>query len=163
MKILAIDPGTKCGWCVKDGDRLISGTWNLSKQRHEGGNMRTVRFRGYLNELQRDLGPFTAVVYEEVRRHLGVDAAHLYGAMIDRLHEFCADNMLDYMGIPVGTVKKFATGKGNADKAKMKTAASDRWAGWDGDDNEADARWMAECGASILANTERKAQPCSGK
>ena len=30
MSVIGIDPGTKCGWCVRhDGGGMDSGTWNL--------------------------------------------------------------------------------------------------------------------------------------
>ena len=50
----------------------------------------------------------------------------------------------------VGAIKKFATGKGNADKETMVLAARRRWPVWKRekyDHNEADARWIAELGA----------------
>jgi len=57
----------------------------------------------------------------------------------------CEERETPYMGIPVGTVKKLATGKGNANKAAMVAAAARRWALADAvDDNEADALWVAE-------------------
>jgi len=43
-----------------------------------------------------------------------------------------------YQGVPVGTIKKISTGKGNANKAAMMVAARER--GFSpADDNEADA------------------------
>ena len=45
---------------------------------------------------------------------------------------------LAYQGVPVGTIKRFATGKGNADKAAVIAALRER--GFSPtDDNEADA------------------------
>lgn len=146
MKLVAIDPGTACGWAVRTetsaGVSWDSGTWDLSARRHEGGGMRFLRLRRYLGELlatQPD-----ALVYEEVRRHMGVDAAHVYGGIVAVLAAECESRSIPYAGIPVGTVKKHATGKGNADKEKMLAAARAKWPGWDGDDNEADARFIAE-------------------
>jgi Holliday junction resolvasome RuvABC endonuclease subunit len=52
------------------------------------------------------------------------------------------------MGVPVGTVKKTATGRGNASKEDMMAAARARWPGWEPvDDNEADARWVVVAAA----------------
>ena len=43
-------------------------------------------------------------------------------------------------------MKKYATGNGNADKEVMVRCAMLRWPKWDaGNDDEADARWIAEC------------------
>jgi Holliday junction resolvasome RuvABC endonuclease subunit len=46
----------------------------------------------------------------------------------------------------LATLKKFATGKGNADKPAMRVAAEQRWGtlGDDVDDNQVDAMWAAE-------------------
>ena len=79
-----------------------------------------------------------AVYFEEVRRHAGVDAAHAYGGFLAHLTAWCEHHQIPYQGVPVGTIKKHATGKGNASKDAMISAA--REIGLDPqDDNEADA------------------------
>lgn len=52
-----------------------------------------------------------------------------------------------YKTVSPSELKKFATGKGNADKAKMIAAAKERWPGREYTDNEADAAWVAAYGA----------------
>lgn len=151
VRIIGIDPGSKCGWCIIDGDAIQSGTWDLSSKRHEGGGMRYVRLARYLSELF-DSSHAVAVYYEEVRRHLGTDAAHIYGGIVAMIAAECERRKIPYGGIPVGTVKKRATGKGNADKEKMLAAANLNWPGCCiTDDNEADARWIAVCGKEGFA------------
>jgi len=79
-----------------------------------------------------------AVYFEEVRRHAGVDAAHAYGGFLAHLTAWCEHHQIPYQGVPVGTIKKHATGKGNANKDAMISSA--RALGFDPqDDNEADA------------------------
>lgn len=154
--ILAIDPGTKCGWALRtdrDGATIswVSGTWDLSAKRHEGGGMRFLRLRSYLNQVFNS-SQVSCVFYEEVRRHMGVDAAHVYGGIIAVISEECEARKIPYMGVPVGTVKKHATGKGNADKEAMIAAAQARWPGVVFvDDNEADARWICVAGMLEVA------------
>jgi Holliday junction resolvasome RuvABC endonuclease subunit len=153
MTILAIDPGTACGWAVRhSATDYDSGVWDLSAKRHEGGGMRFLRCRQAVREAIRMFKP-TIVAYEEVRRHMGVDAAHVYGGIVAVISSECEahDPPIPYRGFPVGTVKKLATGKGNADKAAMLAAARLRWPAreWD-DDNEADARFIAETAAKEL-------------
>jgi len=147
MIIVAIDPGTRCGWCIHDTheDWWHSGVWNLKGSRYEGSGMRFVRFRSLVRELLANANHPDLVAYEEVRRHMGVDAAHVYGGLVAVLQEVCETEVhpVPYLGIPVGTIKRAATGRGNASKDDMVQAARERWAGWDGDDNEADARWIA--------------------
>ena len=53
MSVIGIDPGTKCGWCVRhDGGSMDSGTWNLKGGRFEGGGMRFLRMRQLLRGSQ---------------------------------------------------------------------------------------------------------------
>ena len=150
MKILGIDPGTHCGWAIRRGPQVIdSGVWDLSARRHEGGGMRFLRCRTYLREML-DVDPPDVVIYEEVRRHMGVDAAHIYGGIVAIIASECEARVppIPYRGVPVGAVKKHATGKGNADKDAMIAAAVARWPGFvPADDNEADARWIADTAA----------------
>ena len=153
MKIIGIDPGTACGWAVHDTKpkTWISGVWDLKSRRHEGGGMRFLRLRGYLQELLDATPGGRVVIYEEVRRHMGTDAAHVYGGIIAVITEECEARGIPYLGVPVGTVKKLATGKGNAGKPAMIAAALDRWPGFEpADDNEADARWIAVAGEREL-------------
>jgi len=136
--ILAIDPGTKCGWAAKAG-AIYSGVWDLAPKRFEGGGMRYVRFHKYLAEIIDSLH-IGQVYFEEVRRHLGTDAAHIYGGIVSHLTAFCEERGIPYSGIPVGTIKKLATGKGNAGKLEMIVAAKALFPGTvPKDDNEADA------------------------
>jgi len=105
--------------------------------------MRYVRFRHQVAEAYALLGPFDAVYFEEVRRHAGTDAAHVYGGLLATLTAWCEEAHVPYQGVPVATIKRHGTGKGNADKATMIAAAVNR--GWNpADDNEADALWILD-------------------
>ena len=53
------------------------------------------------------------------------------------------------IGIPVGTIKKHATGKGNASKEMMIEAARKKLGYKDDDDNEADALWILDAGIAL--------------
>ena len=76
--------------------------------------------------------------FEEVRRHIGTDSAHVYGGLLAVLTAWCEEHLVAYQGVPVGTIKRFATGKGNADKAAVIDAMRARGFA-PRDDNEADA------------------------
>ena len=143
--ILALDLGTTTGWALRtpDGQR-VSGTQSFKPGRYEGGGMRFLRFRGWLADLQAGADTIGAVYFEEVRRHAGGDAAHVYGGLMATLTAWCEGQGIAYAGVPVGTIKKHATGKGNADKAAMLAAA--RAQGYvPADDNEADALALLHC------------------
>ncbi len=144
--VLAIDTGTQLGWAIRDHLGLLhSGTLNLRGGRYEGGGARFLRFRKWLQKMWEDAGPWNEVYYEEVRRHLGVDAAHCYGGLVATLTAFCESIPVPYSAIPVATIKKTATGKGNANKDVVMAAALERWPDQNiRDNNMADALWILE-------------------
>jgi Holliday junction resolvasome RuvABC endonuclease subunit len=96
--------------------------------------MRFLRFSQWLDSLDAP----AAVYFEEVRRHAGTDAAHVYGGLLAHLTAWCEARGIPYAGVPVGTIKAHATGKGNASKDTMIAAMQSK--GFNpADDNEADA------------------------
>jgi len=137
--ILALDLGTTTGWAIRGFDGLItSGTVSFKPSRYDGGGMRYLRFTNWLTEIDRLSGPVEAIYFEEVRRHAGTDAAHVYGGLMASLTSWGELRGVPYEGVPVGTIKRHATGKGNAPKQAMIDAA--RAQGYSpADDNEADA------------------------
>lgn len=163
MRILGIDPGTKCGYAIfsdglfgvgyglmPGGPILASGVWDLGSRRHEGGGMRYLRLRSLLSQALS--AGVDAVAYEEVRHHTGTDAAQVYGGIVATISAECEALKIPYIGIPVGAIKKFATGKGNAKKDAMLEAAKKLWPGYTCvDDNEADARFIAMVAARDLS------------
>ncbi|MDO3530828.1 hypothetical protein Q3O93_02720 [Ralstonia pseudosolanacearum] len=136
---LALDLGTTTGWALRPRDGQIAhGFVSFRPQRFEGGGMRYLRFKRWLTELKATAIDIDAVYFEEVRRHAGVDAAHVYGGLMATLTAWCEYHDIPYQGVPVGTIKKHATGKGNAGKDEM--VAAMRTHGHPvSDDNEADA------------------------
>ncbi|CAH0126475.1 hypothetical protein ROS9278_00098 [Roseomonas sp. CECT 9278] len=137
--VLALDLGTTTGWALRGQDGSItSGTMTFRPSRFEGGGMRFLRFRGWLAEVAALSGGVARIVFEEVRAHAGTDAAHIYGGFLAHLSAWCEERSIAYQGVPVATIKRFVTGKGNADKAKMVAAIQARGFA-PADDNEADA------------------------
>ncbi|MBW8270002.1 hypothetical protein K1J50_10940 [Caldovatus sp. SYSU G05006] len=147
--VLALDLGTTTGWALRGQDGTItsgtitsgtitSGTMTFRPSRFEGGGMRFLRFKRWLTEMKQLSGGIESMVYEQVRRHAGVDASHAYGGWLAILSAWCEHHGIPYQGVPVGTIKRFATGRGNADKAAMIAAIRARGFA-PADDNEADA------------------------
>jgi hypothetical protein len=150
--VLFLDLGTNTGWALDvPGRPRASGSEVFKPSRYEGGGMRFLRFREWLGEIAGlasgglRLG---AIFFEEVRRHRGVDAAHVYGGFLAELTAFCEANGIPYQGIPVGTIKRHATGNGNAGKPAMMDAASEMVGRPITNDNEADAL----CGLDAVIN-----------
>src|SRR5262245_36330787 len=137
--ILALDLGTMLGYAIAAHDGAIaSGVVSFKPSRYDGGGIRYLRFRSWLDSIAADAGYLAAVYFEEVRRHVGTDAAHLFGGWLAMLSAWCEQHCIPYQGVPVGTIKRFIAGKGNADKHAVIEAVRAR--GFrPTDNNEADA------------------------
>ena len=137
--ILALDLGQRTGWAVRNRDGAIaSGVHEFRPSRFEGGGMIWLRFRAWLQEIDETSGGVGVVVFEEVRRHLGTNAAHAFGGYLAHLTAWAEANRIPYQGVPVGTIKRHIAGKGNADKQAVIDAVR-RLGFAPADDNEADA------------------------
>ena len=146
--ILALDLGTTTGWALRTPDGAItSGSQSFRPQRFEGGGMRFLRFKRWLTDIQACAEGIDSLHFEEVRRHVSTDAAHAYGGFLATLTSWCEHHQIPYQGVPVGTIKKHATGKGNAGKEEVVAAMRGRGHA-PADDNEADAlailHWVIE-------------------
>jgi Holliday junction resolvasome RuvABC endonuclease subunit len=160
-RILALDLGTSCGWALfEDGQPVGSGVWTLqtaSQRRFEGAGMKWLRLRSRMDEVVGLRGHLHCVAVEEVRRHMGVDAAHAYGGALAVVTSWCEANAVPYQGFPVATVKKHATGKGNAKKDAMIEAARARWPDVDlAGDDQADALWIGSLASDETRVTVRE-------
>ena len=150
--ILALDLGQQTGWALRTGDGLTtSGTAAFKPSRFEGGGMPYLRFKRWLTEIKAAVGSIDALYFEEVRAHAGTSAAHAYGGFLAILTAWCEHHSIPYSGIPVGTIKRHATGKGNA--SKIEVIAAMRALGHElTDNNEADAlailHWAGEAEAA---------------
>lgn len=145
MVILGIDPGTNCGWAVRYSDgSCASGVWRLANKKGEHVGQ---RFRKLVDVLRRSIEAVrpSVICYEQVRRHNGVTAAHIYGGIIAVIQAVAAEYNVPIETAHVGEIKRTATGCGDAAKETMITSAMMQWPGFQPqDDNEADARWVVE-------------------
>jgi crossover junction endodeoxyribonuclease RuvC len=136
--MLALDLGTTTGWAVSTDGHITSGTECFNHDRYSGGGMRFLRFRKWLDEMKALNNTLDEVYFEEVRRHRGTDAAHVYGGFMGHLTAWCEQHEIPYRGIPVGTIKRFMTGNGSSNKDAMIEAVKAK-GHQPKDDNEADA------------------------
>ncbi len=137
--ILSLDLGTTTGWALRTPTgQLVSGISVFEANRYSGGGMRFLRFTQWLDELGDLFGQISLIWFEEVRAHKGVDAAHVYGGLMGTLTAWAEFRGIPYEGVPVGVIKRHATGKGNASKEAVIDYV--RAKGFSPkDDNEADA------------------------
>jgi Holliday junction resolvasome RuvABC endonuclease subunit len=136
--ILTLDLGTTTGWAVSMDGTVISGTQSFQNDRYSGGGMRFLRFTKWLEEIQALNQGIDEVYFEEVRRHSGTCAAHIYGGFMAHLTAWCESYKIPYEGVPVGTIKRHIAGKGNASKEDVIKAIQQK-GHCPKDDNEADA------------------------
>ncbi len=137
--ILTLDLGTKTGWAVRQENGLVvSGTVEFRPGRFEGGGMTFLRFRRWLDEIYLSTGCIGGIWFEEVSRNVATIAAQVYGGFHGQLTAWAEEHGIPYRGVPVGTIKRHATGKGNASKEMVIEAM--RLKGHNPcDDNAADA------------------------
>lgn len=145
MSILALDLGANIGWAVSYGPGdILHGTIEFRTGRFEGGGMRWLRFRKWLDEMADSHGPIDAIYFEEVHAHRGTAAAHAYGGFLSHLTAWCERRGIPYQGVTVQAIKRHATGKANANKAAViKAMIAKGFAPHD--DNDADALALLLC------------------
>ncbi len=152
--VLALDLGRTTGWALLTPSGSIHSGFEVFKPtRFESSGMALLRFRSWLGVINAQVGGLDVCFFEEVRRHNGTTAAHVYGEFLGQLKTWSDEqnNQIPYLGVPVGTIKKFATGKGNANKKMVIKAVQEKFGHSNvTDDNEADAlallHWAMEDG-----------------
>ena len=136
IKILSLDVATHCGWCTE----TAYGVWDLSIKRDESSGMRLIRFKSKLDEIVK-LEKIDLITFERTSgfyKSALIIQSELHGV----LKMFCEENKIQYRAYSAKEIKKFATGKGNANKLMMIKAAKSKLKYKGNDDNEADALWI---------------------
>ena len=158
--ILALDLGTTAGFALRtDVGAIVSGTVSFRPSRYDGGGVRYLRFRAWLDSIATMPAASVSSITKKFRRHVGTDAAHIFGGLLATLTAWCEQRGIAYQGVPVGTIKRFIAGKGNADKDAVIAAVRARGFA-PADDNEADALaillWAIETAGRRAMNVNRK-------
>ncbi len=137
MNFLALDLATRTGWAYMLDGQVYSGVTDFKRKKkdHEGEPFR--KFYMWFNTILKDAKP-EKIFFEEPGFMKFRKATEMRGGYAAIVKGYCAELNLPIEGVPVGTIKKHATGKGNAKKADMVAAMKAQ--GFDPkDDNEADA------------------------
>lgn len=144
MNILALDIATRTGWAAKtvNSPRLYGGYRDFPVNRGESPGIRFLRFRACLAELLKLMGKINLIVFEQEHHRGGASTAVALGLQAEML-AFAAEHNIETMPVHSSTLKKWATGKGNADKANMIEAAR-AYCPDVSDDNHADAILLLE-------------------
>ena len=140
MKILAIDSGTKTGWATND-TAMVSGIQDFSLKRGESPGMRFLMFQKWILNMLETIKP-DMVIYERAH-HRGGAPTEVGVGLTTQLQAGCTAMEIEYVALHSKTLKKYATGKGNASKDAMMEAATEK--GWTYQDhNECDALWLLD-------------------
>lgn len=130
--VLGLDLGTNCGYSycfINDrlgaNPRIYAGQLDLSAGPYDSGAIRFIRLRHFLAAIKPDL-----IAYEDVRYTpsgkgfvsvgallaRAAPACEWFGALKATVSTWAEENSVPCTGIPIGSIKKRATGKGNSNK-----------------------------------------------
>lgn len=164
LLVLGLDLATTTGYCYRYHNRqtgdpvgpLYLGLWDLSAGAFDSGAIRFARLRRFLSLLRPGV-----IAYEDAKAQMSdltgtknpmvlftaLLSSQLFGAFKATLAGWAEEYDVPSQGFPVGTVKKRATGKGNANKemivaAFLKELDLDLDPKTDGIDNAADAYYI---------------------
>jgi len=149
MKILSLDPATKCGWALSNS---LSGTWDLSVKQDESSGARYLRLWNYLDELHQSNG-IDLIVFEASRNPKHSRAVVILARIQGTIELWATQNDVEYQPVSPMTIKVFATGNNKASKAEMISAAK-KYTGRRKiiDDNHADAVLLLELAKEKYGN-----------
>ena len=150
MNTIAFDLGAKTGWGQNWGGVICSGVIVFKREPSEQGDAwRWARASRWFDEV---VAGADFAVYEESHFQKGWQAQQAYHALATRLVEACGRHGVPCKGVSVSDLKKWATGKGNANKAAMVEAAERRHPDATiQDDNQADALLLLDYALETLA------------
>lgn len=155
-----------------NGTNIVLGQWDLTLGEHDSGPLRHIRLKQFLEIVQPGLVMFEDVKYtganapEGVKKQTlsalvarAVTGAQLIHGLKVTLTTWCEERDIPAHGLPIQTIKKFATGKGNVGKPEMITACNEQFGtkfeteGFEqtGVDNMADAAFCCAMGVQLYS------------
>lgn len=143
--VLGLDLGTNCGYsyCYIKEKQLVApeniemhiGQWDLSAGSYDSGALRFVRLRQFLSILKPDIIAFEDVKYTPSEKLTkfnmhsilarAATSCEFFGALKSTVCTWAEENGIPCGSFPIGTIKKRATGKGNANKSDMIKACNE--------------------------------------
>lgn len=137
------------GWAIREHDGSVTTGVTLFLETKRAGD-RWLRLISFLRRSKPD-----RVIYElpiiHFKNRNGLGLGHAFEAIVQF---YCAREKIPCSGVPISTLKKWATGDGRADKFKMHLFAQSMK--WDiTDDNEVDARWLLHYAIERIEKGER--------
>lgn len=163
MDVLGIDLGTNTGYCYNHGGQITCGTWTLATSKEVSAWGKTRQRRTGDPRIDRlcdkidNLGYFDIVAFEDVQFGSSTYQTQLWASLRASVW-LCARAGVAIECVPVGTLKKFATGHGGATKeAMLKAMKRDNpeffTPNFPLDDNAIDAYFVWKWATKTLART----------
>ena len=172
-KYIGLDLGTRSGWCVcedingllsfkygywdlVDGEDQAKRTTKLKKMAKDGGystrDFDPRPYKLYLNtkHLLDDNLDASIVAFEDVQFVRSQAQGQLWGSFRASIWLACMEP--NFKAVSVGTLKKFATGTGTAEKEHMRKSLLEKYDLDVEDDNAVDAIWLAIYAAKGFPN-----------
>lgn len=139
------------GWAAGTADGPVAcGLISVAPRRFDSLGARFVRFERGVRDVLSKHKP-ALVIFEEHRAHAGLQAAQVLGACAALIMKVCDEMGVEYMAVPVPTLKKHATGTPRASKELMVAVARKKFPTMTiADDNVADAIHMMQWGIDQL-------------
>lgn len=149
IRILGIDPSlTGTGLAFPSGE-----TWTANSASYKGDDRLDYIYRSVhtlAEQSNQTFQPITLAVIEDLPTH--AKGAGLTGMAQGVVRLALKQTLVPYILVPAASVKKFATGNGNAPKPDMRMELYKR-AGIDlKDDNQVDAWWLRAIGYALLGD-----------
>jgi hypothetical protein len=142
MIILSLDLATNTGWASYVDGQITIGSANFALKRGESPGMRFLRCRSWLREMKKLLGTIDLIAYEQPHQRGGHPTQVAMG-LVTEVMSFSAKVNAQTTSVHSMSLKKWATGKGNAGKDMMIEEAKSRGHKVTNDD-EADAVLLLE-------------------
>ncbi len=141
--ILGLDPGTVTGWALGEHapatEVSFSGIWQLGRRGASQGQ----RFGQFDNCLAAILRNYDVkLVAYEMAHHRGGPATALAGGLVALIEMAAYRKGIETMVLHSSTIKKHATGRGNAEKSSMVEAGRRKFTLTTAADDEVDALWI---------------------
>lgn len=143
MKILALDVATSCGWSLSNDGSLSLGIWDLSIKKSQTNGIRLLKLWDHLEAIhqEKSLDLIAVEGIGGLRGHAFLVLSTLRGTV----ELWCALRGVEFRTVPPKTIKKYATGTGNANKQQMMDAAKREWPHLRiTNDDRADSLWLLD-------------------
>lgn len=152
--ILGLDLGSTTGWAVWNNGNIHSGIWVLATQRelalqrcYRGDRNLDLRFARLLHHLREAVSQHAieAISFEDIQFQSSRAQTQLWASLRAAVWAVASDRGLAVACVATGTLKKFATGRGDATKEAMAAALAalrPPWARETLSHDEIDALWV---------------------